>query len=91
MDHDQQLPSPRIAKTPQSILRSARKIIPGLEMSDDLPIGLTQAFAATMADSGSEDEEIAVEEQGPWHRPVIVLHLASVLFLPSIDSSHWMS
>lgn len=63
VDEAQQLPSPPIAKTPQSILHSARKIIPGLEMSDDLPIGLTQAFAATMADSGSEDEEIATAEQ----------------------------
>lgn len=48
-----QLPAP--AKTPQSILRSGRKQIPGLQMSDDLPIGLTQAFAATMADSQSQD------------------------------------
>lgn len=50
-----QLPVP--AKTPQSILRSGRKHIPGLQMSDDLPIGLTQAFAATMADSQSQDME----------------------------------
>lgn len=43
-------------KTPQSILRSARKAIPGLQPpSDDLPIGLTQAFAATMADSQTQD------------------------------------
>ncbi|KEF62145.1 uncharacterized protein A1O9_00117 [Exophiala aquamarina CBS 119918] len=48
-----QLPPP--AKTPQSLLRSGRKQIPGLQMSDDLPIGLTQAFAATMADSQSQD------------------------------------
>lgn len=48
-----QLPAP--AKTPQSILRSGRKHIPGLQMSDDLPVGLTQAFAATMADSQSQD------------------------------------
>ncbi|KAK5057673.1 hypothetical protein LTR84_011674 [Exophiala bonariae] len=48
-----QLPAP--TKTPQSILRSGRKHIPGLQMSDDLPIGLTQAFAATMADSQSQD------------------------------------
>ncbi|KAL2441505.1 hypothetical protein ABEF95_015203 [Exophiala dermatitidis] len=47
-----QLPAP--AKTPQSLSRSARKQIPGLQMSDDLPIGLTQAFAATMADSQSQ-------------------------------------
>ncbi|KAL9114662.1 MAG: hypothetical protein Q9227_001340 [Pyrenula ochraceoflavens] len=39
------------SKTPQSGLRSARKEIPGLQNSDDLPLGLTQAFAATMADS----------------------------------------
>ena len=46
---------PAAAKTPQSILRSGRKQIPGLQISDDLPIGLTQAFAATMADSQSQD------------------------------------
>lgn len=45
-----------IRKTPQSVLRSARKVIPGLQPpSDDLPIGLTQAFAATMADSQTQD------------------------------------
>lgn len=37
------------ARTP--VTRSARKIIPGFQISDALPIGLTQAFAATMADS----------------------------------------
>ena len=46
---------PTVAKTPQSLTRSAKKQIPGLQMSDDLPIGLTQAFAATMADSQSQD------------------------------------
>ena len=46
------LPSTR--KTPQSIMRSVRKVIPGLPHSDDLPIGLTQAFAATMADSQTQ-------------------------------------
>ena len=46
-----QLPAP--AKAPQTMSHSARKQIPGLQMSDDLPIGLTQAFAATMADSQS--------------------------------------
>jgi mediator of replication checkpoint protein 1 len=55
--------SPHNVKTPQSILRSARKIIPGLQMSDDLPIGLTQAFAATMADSQTQDDEVPTEEQ----------------------------
>ncbi|EXJ95765.1 hypothetical protein A1O1_00889 [Capronia coronata CBS 617.96] len=45
---------PSLAKTPQSLSRSARKQIPGLQMSDDLPMGLTQAFAATMADSQSQ-------------------------------------
>jgi len=59
----QPLPSPQKAKTPQSVLRSARKIIPGLQMSDDLPIGLTQAFAATMADSESQDIETTTQEQ----------------------------
>lgn len=52
-DEEASLPAP--AKTPQSVPRSARKIIPGLQMSDDLPMGLTQAFAATMADSQSQD------------------------------------
>ncbi|EXJ89868.1 hypothetical protein A1O3_02935 [Capronia epimyces CBS 606.96] len=45
---------PVTTKTPQSLSRSARKQIPGLQMSDDLPIGLTQAFAATMGDSQSQ-------------------------------------
>ena len=49
-------------KTPQSILRSTRKVIPGLPLSDDMPIGLTQAFAATMADSQSQDEAEEREE-----------------------------
>ncbi|KIW87306.1 uncharacterized protein Z519_11942 [Cladophialophora bantiana CBS 173.52] len=53
---------PRPAKTPQSMSRSARKQIPGLQMSDDLPIGLTQAFAATMADSQSQST-VNVQEQ----------------------------
>lgn len=48
---------PQTARTPQSLSRSARKQIPGLHMSDDLPLGLTQAFAATMADSQSQDEQ----------------------------------
>lgn len=62
-DDAEQRSSPHSAKTPQSVLRSARKVIPGLQMSDDLPIGLTQAFAATMAESDTEDEGIAVQEQ----------------------------
>ena len=63
-EHDAQNPSPpQDAKTPQSLLRSARKVIPGLQMSDDLPIGLTQAFAATMADSESESEGVDPQEQ----------------------------
>ncbi len=48
---------PQPVKTPQSLSRSARKQIPGLQISDDLPLGLTQAFAATMADSQSQDEQ----------------------------------
>jgi mediator of replication checkpoint protein 1 len=61
---DVRVPSPpQIAKTPQSVLRSARKVIPGLQMSDDLPMGLTQAFAATMAESESQDETILTQEQ----------------------------
>ncbi|KIW43006.1 uncharacterized protein PV06_04159 [Exophiala oligosperma] len=51
--HSPELPA--VAKTPQSVMRSARKQIPGLQMSDDLPMGLTQAFAATMADSQTQD------------------------------------
>lgn len=51
-------------KTPQSVLRSAKKQIPGLPMSDDLPMGLSQAFAATMANSqpGTEMEPKQTEE-----------------------------
>lgn len=45
----------RLVKTPISVPKSARKVIPGLQMSDSLPIGLSQAFAATMADSQDED------------------------------------
>ena len=56
-------PTPQTTETPQSVLRSARKVIPGLQMSDDLPICLTQAFAATMADSGTQGEELATQEQ----------------------------
>ncbi|KPI40396.1 Mediator of replication checkpoint protein 1 [Cyphellophora attinorum] len=49
---------PQLAKTPQTISsRSARKQIPGLNMSDDLPLGLTQAFGATMADSQSQTQQ----------------------------------
>ncbi|KIW11388.1 hypothetical protein PV08_10688 [Exophiala spinifera] len=59
-DKGNSLELPPAAKTPQSVLRSARKQIPGLQMSDDLPMGLTQAFAATMADSQSQGLE---EEQ----------------------------
>ena len=44
---------PVLAKTPQSFAHSGRKIIPGLQMSNESPMGLTQAFAATMADSQS--------------------------------------
>lgn len=53
---------PMAGKTPQSVLRSTRKIIPGLQHSDDLPIGLTQAFAATMAESQTQDREVAQEQ-----------------------------
>jgi len=60
-DEEASLPAP--AKTPQSVPRSARKIIPGLQMSDDLPMGLTQAFAATMADSQSQDTTSQLHEQ----------------------------
>ncbi len=61
--HSQHHTSPQITHAPQSILRSARKVIPGLQMSDDLPIGLTQAFAATMADSEVQDEVLTTQEQ----------------------------
>lgn len=82
-----QLPVP--AKTPQSILRSGRKHIPGLQMSDDLPIGLTQAFAATMADSQSQDMEdsqqqdsLAMTMELPSPKITMVPHLQR---LDSID------
>ncbi|KAK5942305.1 hypothetical protein PMZ80_004868 [Knufia obscura] len=54
------LPSAR--QTPHSVVRSTRKVIPGLQHSDDLPLGLTQAFAATMADSQTQQES-ATQEQ----------------------------
>ncbi|KIX00849.1 uncharacterized protein Z518_09914 [Rhinocladiella mackenziei CBS 650.93] len=63
---DQILKSPQLpvpAKTPQSLSRSARKQIPGIQMSDDLPIGLTQAFAATMADYSQNQGVENVQEQ----------------------------
>ena len=53
---------PQPLKTPQSILQSARKQIPGLQMSDDLPMGLSQAFAATMADSQTQEDAQAQEQ-----------------------------
>ncbi|RMZ84296.1 hypothetical protein DV738_g714, partial [Chaetothyriales sp. CBS 135597] len=49
------------AKTPQSLIRSARKAIPGLNISDDLPMDLSQAFAATMADSQTQSTSPALE------------------------------
>ncbi|KAJ9611729.1 hypothetical protein H2200_004913 [Cladophialophora chaetospira] len=66
-DHteDTSLRSPQLpatAKTPQSLNRSARKQIPGLHMSDDLPIGLTQAFDATMAESQTQDQPVTQEQ-----------------------------
>lgn len=60
-EEDEPKISPVQNKTPQSVLRSARKVIPGLMMSDDLPMGLTQAFAATLADSQTQD--VATQEQ----------------------------
>ena len=52
---------PRAAKTPISLPKSARKEIPGLDMSDELPMDLSEAFAATMAESQtqaqSQDED----------------------------------
>ncbi|ETN41346.1 uncharacterized protein HMPREF1541_03281 [Cyphellophora europaea CBS 101466] len=47
---------PQPSKTPQSLFRSARKQIPGLHMSDDMPLGLTQAFDATMAESQTQED-----------------------------------
>ncbi|RMZ91825.1 hypothetical protein DV736_g923, partial [Chaetothyriales sp. CBS 134916] len=41
---------------------NARKPIPGLNMSDDLPMDLSQAFAATMADSQTQSNGRAGEE-----------------------------
>jgi mediator of replication checkpoint protein 1 len=54
---------PAPAKTPQSLTHSARKVIPGFQMSDNLPIGLTQAFAATMADSQTPPSSPESQEQ----------------------------
>lgn len=43
------------------LTRSAQKpFIPGLPMSNDVPLGLTQAFAATMADSQTQVDDDAV-------------------------------
>ena len=53
---------PQPLKTPPSILQSARKQIPGLQMSGDLPMDLSQAFAATMADSQTQEEMHAQEQ-----------------------------
>ena len=53
-DEEEVLPLPAPAKTPRSAPRSTKKAIPGITMSDDLPLGLTQAFAATMAESQSQ-------------------------------------
>ena len=55
------LPSP-VGETPRSAPRSARRTIPGLQMSDDLPMGLTQAFAATMAEAGTQEEHVTSPE-----------------------------
>jgi mediator of replication checkpoint protein 1 len=65
-DEDEENQSPTLpapSKTPQSLPRSARKIIPGLQMSDNLPMGLTQAFAATLADSQTQDDTPSLQEQ----------------------------
>ncbi len=82
-----QLPAP--AKTPQSLTRSARKQIPGLHMSDDLPIGLTQAFDATMADSQSQDypltqEQDSLQMTGDFPSPNIAM-VPKLYRLDSID------
>ncbi|KAK5072807.1 hypothetical protein LTR64_000786 [Lithohypha guttulata] len=53
---------PPARETPQSLVRSGRKVIPGLQHSDDLPLGLTQAFAATMADYQTPGDR-ATQEQ----------------------------
>jgi mediator of replication checkpoint protein 1 len=55
--------APANAKTPQSLPRSARRAIPGLQMANDSPMGLTQAFAATMADSQSPPSTPASQAQ----------------------------
>ncbi|EXJ59962.1 hypothetical protein A1O7_04110 [Cladophialophora yegresii CBS 114405] len=63
--HEDRPPSPELpapAKTPQTLTRSARKQIPGLQMSDDLPIGLTQAFDATMADSQTQESPLTKDQ-----------------------------
>lgn len=61
---DQASEKPQLAKTPQSVIRSVQKRIPGLPMSDDLPMALSQAFAATMADS-QPGTEMEAETQEP--------------------------
>lgn len=53
---------PSVKATPPATVRSVRKVIPGLQHSDDLPLGLTQAFAATMADSQTQQGS-ATQEQ----------------------------
>lgn len=47
-------------QNPKSIKSVQNPFIPGLPMSDDVPLGLTQAFAATMAGSQTQLDEDAI-------------------------------
>lgn len=78
---------PQPIKTPQMVQLSARKHIPGLPMSDDLALGLTQAFDATMADSQTQadpQEQESVDYVGDLPSPGIGL-LPRLNRLESLD------
>jgi mediator of replication checkpoint protein 1 len=85
---DNMLPQAPTVQTPQSVLRSARKAIPGLQMSDDLPMGLTQAFAATMADSQMQavGEESQVQDSFQMTRDLPSPDVAAVPQLTRLES-----
>lgn len=83
---------PTARETPQSILRSTRKVIPGLQHSDDLPIGLTQAFAATMAESQTQGNEMTQEQDSmDVLRDLPSPHVNVVPHLNRIDSLDMIS
>jgi len=86
--------SPRLpppAKTPQSHPRSARKQIPGLRMSDDLPLGLTQAFAATLADSQSQSMRQTQEDSLTMLRDLPSPNIPIAPQLNRLDSVEFVS